>query len=128
MQTVLDQLRWRIQCSSLTQRNLERQLGFSKGYLSQVLRGHVDLKLDHLLSLLEALELAPAAFFSEVSEEPAPAAGPVEVEREIGAGLVGLYSVGLQSLDEIARRLDRCERLLAEARRRGLLDAKPASS
>lgn len=131
MQTVLDRLRWRIQCSSLTQRTLERQLGFSKGYLSQVLRGHVDLKINHLLSLLEALEVEVASFFSEVSEEPAapparPEAPPPALppgprpERDIGS-LVRLYGVGLQSLDDFERRLGRCERALAEARVQGLL-------
>lgn len=130
MQSVLDRLRWRIQCSPLTQRALERNLGFSKGYLSQVLRGHVDLKLNHLLSLLEALEVDPGSFFSEFGEEPPatgraaelppPTSGAARPERDIG-GLVRLYGMGMQSLDDFERRLVRCERALDEARSQGLL-------
>jgi transcriptional regulator with XRE-family HTH domain len=123
-QEVLDRLRWRIQCSPLTQRALERQLGFSKGYLSQVLRGHVDLKLDHLFSLLEALEVAPGEFFAAVAEDPANPPRNAEEEMAFTGGresLSRLYSFGLQSIDDFERRLERCEEALGEARSRGLL-------
>ena len=131
-QAVLEKLRWRIQCSALTQRTLERRLGFSKGYLSQVLRGHVDLKINHLLALLEALAVDPGEFFSEVSEDPVYPLRSAEVkleassgpERELGAGLARLYSFGLQSLDDFEKRLERCEVALSEARTLGLLDER----
>jgi len=131
-QAVLARLRWRIQCSSLTQRGLERRLGFSKGYLSQVLRGHVDLKMNHLLALLEVLGVDPGDFFSEVSEDPVYPMRSLEIQiqaskqpdREIGAGLARLYSFGLQSLNDLERRLERCESALGEARTLGLLDTE----
>ena len=131
MQKVLDRLRWRIQCSPLTQRTLERQLSFSKGYLSQVLRGHVDLKIDHLLALLEALEVEPRDFFAEVAEEtldsrggdarggesrPCEAAEPAWRPRAEDGADRALFFAELQSLDEIRRRLARCEQALAAPR------------
>ncbi len=135
-QAVLDRLRWRIQCSTLTQRALERNLGFSKGYLSQVLRGHVDLKFNHLLSLLEALEIDAGDFFAEVAEdrEPAPKRRPSAAlpERaptlEKGLGLARLYTFGLESIEQFERRLERCEEALGEARSRGLLEERQRPS
>lgn len=133
-QAVLDRLRWRIQCSTLTQRALERNLGFSKGYLSQVLRGHVDLKFNHLLSLLEALEIGAGDFFAELAEEPgARAEAPVEAKAaapervptlERGLGLARLYTFGLESIDQLERRLERCEAALGQARSLGLLEER----
>jgi transcriptional regulator with XRE-family HTH domain len=126
-QEVLNRLRWRIQLSPLTQRALERRLGFSKGYLSQVLRGHVDLKMNHLFSLLEALEVAPGEFFAAVAEDPAnPPRNPEEeaafaAQESRPARLARLYSFGLQSIDDFERRLSRCEEALGEARSRGLI-------
>lgn len=129
MRSVLERLRWRIQCSPLTQRALERNLGFSKGYLSQVLRGHVDLKFNHLLSLLEALGVDAGDFFAEIAEEPgaavraeAPAAPPEPTRTGIeqGLGLARLYTFGLESLGDLERRLERCEQALGVARSRGL--------
>ncbi len=126
--SVLERLRWRIQCSPLTQRALERNLGFSKGYLSQVLRGHVDLKFNHLLSLLEALGVDAGDFFAEIAEEPgsggraeAPAGPePARTGIEQGLGLARLYTFGLESLGDLERRLERCEEALGVARSRGL--------
>ena len=130
MQKVLDRLRWRIQCSPLTQRTLERQLSFSKGYLSQVLRGHVDLKINHLLALLEALEVGPRDFFVELGEEPLDARGggdarPCETAETAGRPRAeegadqALFFAELQSLDEIRRRLARCEQALLARSPRG---------
>lgn len=125
-QDVLDRLRWRIQLSPLTQRALERRLGFSKGYLSQVLRGHVDLKLNHLFSLLEALEVGPREFFAKVPDDPVNPPRNAEEEMAFAArgdrpSLARLYSFGLQSIDDFERRLERCEEALGAARSRGLL-------
>lgn len=129
---VVARLRWRIQCSSFTQRSLERRLGFSKGYLSQVLRGQVDLKITHLFAMLEVLGVDPGEFFAEVSEDPSYPVRSLETQigtsarpdRDIGVGLARLYSFGLQSLDDFEKRLERCEDALSEARTLGLLDEK----
>jgi hypothetical protein len=96
-----------------------------------VLRGHVDLKFNHLLSLLEALEVDAGDFFAEVADDPVYparsaeaqiAAAPPRPDRETGLGLARLYSFGLQSLDDFERRLERCEEALGEARSLGLFD------
>ncbi len=117
---VLDRLRRRIQESDFTQRALERRLGFSKGYLSQVFHGNVDLKFDHLLSLLAALEVRAGAFFAEVEGKPQPtvtaAAGP---EPPPGTNRYLVYRAAREDLEQ---RLERCEEVLSAARSRGLLD------
>jgi transcriptional regulator with XRE-family HTH domain len=48
-----------------SQRSVERQLGWGAGYLSQLLRPEPPhLKVKHVLAVLRALEVPPAAFFA----------------------------------------------------------------
>jgi transcriptional regulator with XRE-family HTH domain len=48
-----------------SQRSVERQLGWGAGYLSQLLRPEPPhLKVKHVLAILWALEVPPAAFFA----------------------------------------------------------------
>ena len=55
-----------IQARRLTLRAVERQLGMGVGYLGQLLRGNVDLKVKHLLGVLEAIGMEPEEFFSSL--------------------------------------------------------------
>jgi transcriptional regulator with XRE-family HTH domain len=50
-------------------RALERQLGWSAGTLSRVLQGKIELKVRHLLDLLEVLRVSPEDFF-ELAYQP----------------------------------------------------------
>ncbi len=43
--------------------SLERQLDLSSGYLSKILGGTVELRMRHVLMILDALEVDPAEFF-----------------------------------------------------------------
>jgi len=45
---------------------LERALGLSRGYVSQVLNGKIDLKVELVFAVLEELGVEPADFFSAV--------------------------------------------------------------
>lgn len=48
-----------------SQRSVERQLGWGAGYLSQLLRPEPPhLKVKHVLAILRALDVPPAAFFA----------------------------------------------------------------
>jgi transcriptional regulator with XRE-family HTH domain len=50
-----------------TQRSIEQQLGWASGYLSHLLRpGPPALKVEHVLQILEAIEVAPHEFFAEL--------------------------------------------------------------
>ena len=74
---VLRALRDRVRLASITQRQIERRHGWNRGYLSQVLSGHISLGLLHVLAILDSLQLEPAAFFAEVLGRPAELSGEI---------------------------------------------------
>jgi transcriptional regulator with XRE-family HTH domain len=59
-------LRLCIQVQGLTLRRLESELGMGEGYLGQLLRGNVDLKVKHLFGILRALGITPADFYASM--------------------------------------------------------------
>ena len=78
VQAVADHLRLCIQARRITLRSIERQLGLPQGYLGQLLRGNLDLKLKHLLAVLDAIGMEPLEFFASMSGRPAlPAQRPI---------------------------------------------------
>jgi hypothetical protein len=53
--------------SGRTGRSVERQLRWGTGYMSQILReGPPALKVEHVLSILEAIEVPPGEFFADL--------------------------------------------------------------
>src|SRR4051794_33398660 len=48
-------LRSAIRLSEYTNRDLERKLGFSGGYLSRLFGGQIDIKVSHILTVLEII-------------------------------------------------------------------------
>lgn len=66
---ILDALRAEMARRHLTQRQVERQLGYGTGYLSQVLGGRLDLKMKVFLDLLEVLRISPVDFFAELDAD-----------------------------------------------------------
>ncbi len=63
-------LRREIRESDLTQRSVEEVNGFTRGYLSQVLQGHVTLTTRHLIGILYALGISPESFFQRAFGSP----------------------------------------------------------
>ncbi len=63
---VLLKLRSLVRATTRTQRSLEIENGFRRGYLSQVLQGHITLTIRHLLGILKALDVPPSQFFAEL--------------------------------------------------------------
>jgi transcriptional regulator with XRE-family HTH domain len=57
-------LRLSIQARGLTLRWVERQLGMGEGYLGQLLRGNLDLKVKHVMAVLQVIGMEPEEFFS----------------------------------------------------------------
>ena len=51
-----------------TQRRVEKANGYSKGYLSQVLKGHITLTVRHLYGILLAIGMSPEELFARVLE------------------------------------------------------------
>ena len=89
--------------SGTTQRALEQANGFTRGYLSQVLKGHVTLTARHVLGILLALEIPPNEFF----------------QRFFDPGWPGRP----EPLSEIRERMARYDAALDQLERKGLLDA-----
>lgn len=91
---------------------VDRRLGRSEGHLSQVLRGEIGLRYDHLLRVLDVLEVDPATFFAGVfpprRSRPTGAAEPPRQSREV----VQVYGLGLEEIRRLHRRLERCEAVL----------------
>jgi len=73
-------LRQRIRSAGRTQRQVERELGWSSGYISQLLRGNQDLKLKHALAILDAVGAEPGAWLRDLAaasrEDPSSAELP----------------------------------------------------
>ncbi|HEX2224354.1 MAG TPA: hypothetical protein VHN15_09120 [Thermoanaerobaculia bacterium] len=51
-------------------RALERQLGFGGGTMNRIFSGKIELKVRHILLILEVLDIEPARFFHHVYAEP----------------------------------------------------------
>ncbi len=66
VQRVRDLLHRRIYLSGLTQREVSRRLGLGRDYVHQVLKGRVELKVEHLLRIGEALGVEPDQLYSEL--------------------------------------------------------------
>ena len=49
-----------IRLSNLTYRDVERELGWSVGTITRLMRGGLEFKLKHLLSILRVIHFSPA--------------------------------------------------------------------
>lgn len=126
-QPVAAEIRRMLDDSGLSQRVVERRSGFSPGYLSQLLSGRRDLKLWHVLAILGALERPPGELFGRVyPERRFPALEQFRktsrpLSEETDELLERLYGSGVESLNDLRRRLARCERAVAELEGLGLV-------
>lgn len=71
-----EMLRTVIRLSDYTNREIERRLGFSGGYLSRLFGGQVEIKVSHILNVLEIIGMYPSEFFQiafpPAEGEPSP--------------------------------------------------------
>lgn len=126
---ILERVRQLIFLSDVTQREVEKRVGFSRGYLSQLLGGTVEIKYWQLLAILHAMELDPAEFFSELFGRRRHRALDVldEVRRRgerepLSLELARLYAFGIESIADFHLRLERCEDALEELGALGVLE------
>ncbi len=125
-------MRRRLRAAGVSQREVEERAGFSKGYLSQLLAGKVDLKLWHVLAVLDAVGGDPRDFFSRAfpgGRRRFPAlerfrrtSRPLSAETDELLGK--LYGSGVESLNELRDRVSRCERAVSELEDKGLVDVR----
>jgi hypothetical protein len=52
-----------VRVSGRTRQSLEQQIGLSSGYLSKLLGGTVELRVRHILMVVEAIGMEPVDFF-----------------------------------------------------------------
>lgn len=100
--------RWRV----------DDRLGHAKGYLSQLLAGTIDLRFSHLIGVLDAIGCPPRRFF-HFAFPPRLASGQrprryrrVEALLRTDPEVVAVYALGIETVRQLGRRLERCERAL----------------
>lgn len=126
-QPVVEEIRRMVGSSGLSHRVVETRAGFSRGYLSQLLSGRRDLKIRHVLAILGAIDRLPGELFGRVyPERRFPALSHFQetsspLSEETGELLERLYGSGVESLNELRRRLARCERAVTELEDLGLV-------
>lgn len=60
---LLNVLRTAMKILDITNREIEKKLGLSYGYLSRLFAGAIELKIEHILDICAAIGLRPAEFF-----------------------------------------------------------------
>lgn len=88
-----------------TQLEIQEELGWGRSYISQLMNGQKSLRVDQLFTLLNALRVRPAEFFSELyglrpQEEVARIDEVVALGQRIQELTNGLDRVGLR-LDQL---------------------------
>src|SRR6202035_1710837 len=73
VEEVLRLLETAIHVSGISRRQLENRLQMSRGYLTQVFNGRIELKLRHIEVILGEIGLSPVAFFQMAYGEPSGA-------------------------------------------------------
>lgn len=115
---VLGRLRDLVEDSEVHRHTVDEHLGHAPGYLSQLLAGTIDLKYRHLVTILDAIGCAPERFFDKVYPLPFPQHPPGPKLPELATLLqlnrdgVGVYGLGIEAMDEMRCRLERCEATL----------------
>lgn len=68
----------------VTNREVEKKLGLSYGYLSRLFAGTIELKVEHILEICNAIGLRPAEFFHlAYPKVPAPATPAANRLRDV---------------------------------------------
>lgn len=132
---VLHELRRMIKRSEFSQRQVEELAGFSKGYLSQLLARNLDLKVWHVLAILDVFKIGPSEFFERLYPGAGRAAALESFSErseplvdDLDKALSTLYRVGVESLSQLRERLEACERAVAELESKGLLSVGQGGS
>ena len=77
-----------IRALGLSVREVERRLGFSAGYLSRVLGGKVELRVDHVARIAHSIGLKPAEVFQAafpLTPEP-PSEAALRIKKVLAPG------------------------------------------
>lgn len=84
-----------VQLSRLSEREVERRLGLGGGTLNRIFAGRIELKLFHVLAILEAVAMQPEQFFQLASV----------LRRTLGDSADDLGRQVIEALDRLAARV-----------------------
>ncbi len=122
---ILRHLRAQVEDSDLAHREIESCAGFTSGYLSQLLGGHIDLKLVHIFAIMEAVGRDPGVLFRSLygasvrtTEQGVAETLNLPEDRD----LASVYGIGIESLGNLRARLERCEDVLTDLKDSGFAD------
>ncbi len=98
-----DRLWVKIAESEVSQREVARRMGEHPDYVNQVLRGNLELKVEHVLGILAALKVQPAAFFEELYGVGGRLARLADLDEELFPGvtrreLMRLFQQGVRDV------------------------------
>jgi transcriptional regulator with XRE-family HTH domain len=65
LRRLADRLWLRISEAGLSQREVSRRMGSQRDYVNQILRGNLELKVDHVVAILDIVEVPPEDFFAD---------------------------------------------------------------
>lgn len=120
---VVDTLKTAIKVLGYTARDIEKELGYSYGYLSRVFSGAIELKVEHVVDIAKALEMAPeeilAFVYPHLKDPPSPAAWELW-QRVGGKAPTGTFRIREMSEPEASE--EKLERSLRRALGRVLGD------
>ncbi|HYN20727.1 MAG TPA: helix-turn-helix transcriptional regulator [Thermoanaerobaculia bacterium] len=124
IQRLLHVLRVAMRILDVSNRDIEKKLGFSYGYLSRLFAGNIELKVDHILQIVEVLGLTPAEFFQlAYPRRPSP---PSEAAVRMKAILEGIGPFSPDERPSAAEvSSEQIEQVVSSMLRKLLKDAKP---
>lgn len=101
---------------------IEQRAGFAAGGLHRILTGRVELKLHHVVAVLEAIGVPVGLFFrqaySTLPRRRAVRRPLIPDHRDVAC----VYGFGFESLQQLCERLECCELVLLALAERGVLD------
>jgi len=104
-QRMIEGLSATLRAAKIPRRALERQLGWSAGYVSRVLNGPIELKASHLFAILRAIGKPPAEFFRETFPPHTLLARPQAVALERLAPHLDRAEADLNEMDARIRKV-----------------------
>lgn len=123
-QRLLQVLRVAMRILDVSNRDIEKALGLSYGYLSRLFSGSIELKVEHVFQILGVLGLTPAEFFHlAYPRKPSP---PSEASTRMRSILDGFGPIPREERPPAAGDLspDEIEKLVSQALQKLLRESK----
>ena len=124
IQRLMHLLRVAMRMLDVSNRDIEKKLGLSYGYLSRLFAGNIELKVEHILQILEVLGLTPSEFFQLAY--PRRNTPPSEAAERLHSILEGLGPPPPEERSTVrAMSTEELEAVVSKVVRKLLKEAKP---